>query len=150
MNPIMRVVRAFYKALLLTIQGKQIETSATRYPNLTRWIESGLQLVDAAFTAADRAGIDRSQRETLRLKIDRRDTSIELILAAVRYHLATEYPSLLRSQIEHNLTTLYALNIDDQYRVDQLAASELLPVNVQQAVAALRDHLYNIPSSTNP
>ncbi len=150
MNIIIRVVRAFYKALILTIQGKQIETPTARYPHLTRWIESGLQLVDAAFAAANRAGIDRAQRETLRLKIDRRDTSVELILATVRYHLATEYPSLLRAQIEHNLTTLYALNIDDQYRVDQLAASDLLPVTVQQSVAALRDHLANIPSSTNP
>jgi hypothetical protein len=150
MSAITRTVRAFFKALLLTLQGKPIPSTAQRYPNLTGWIANGLQLVDAALLAADQAGLNKAQREALRLTIDRRSVSAELILTAVRYHLTTEYPSLLRAQIDHNLTTLYALNLDDQYRVDQLAQLETLPATVRQEVEALRDHLMNIPSSTNP
>lgn len=150
MQKLLRVIRAFFKALSYTIQGKRVLTTAEQYPNLTAWMQTGLTLVEAAYYAAEQAGVGKSEREALRLKIDRRDISAEVILAAVRFHLTTEYPSLLRSQVEHNLTTLYALNLDDQYRVQQLAIIETLPDPVQQAVVALRDHLLNIPSSTEP
>lgn len=149
MNKIVRIVLALYKTIRLILKNQPIQPPAERYPNLKQWVADGLGLVDAALLAANQAGLSRAEREALRLTIDRRDVSAEVILAAVRYHMTIEYPSLLQAQITHNLTTLYAINIDDQYRVHLLAQAEALPASVRLAVGTLRDHLNNIPSSNN-
>jgi hypothetical protein len=145
----MRYLRAFFTALSLTLQGKTIESPPSRYPNLQAWLTEGQSLIKAAYASAEAAGINEAARKAMSLRLDGRTWSMELVLSSVRFHVLTEYPSLLKSSNEHTLTTFYALNLDDQYRVSQLATQDLPPA-VQTAVQTLATHLQNIPSSKNP
>lgn len=146
----MRYVRAFFKALQLTIQGNQIQPVDVEYPSLTQWIQEGRQLVNEAFKLAESNGWSEERRKSLQLTLDRRELSMEVILGAVRHNLALEYPKLLESRMQYNLTALYALNMNDQYRVAQLAQEAELPGMLTQSVQALADHLANIPPSNQP
>ncbi len=146
----MRYVRAFFKTVQLTMQGRQIQPIEVRYPKLTAWVDEGRQLSLRAFQVAEAHGWPQPKREALHLKLDGRDTSMEVILGAVRHNFTMEYPRLLDALIEHNLTTLYALNLNDQYRVTQLAQAEELPQPVGAAIHALGEHLSNIPPSNEP
>jgi hypothetical protein len=150
MNTIKRYTQAFITALKMTLAGKAIQPVALRYPNLTKWISEGLQLVDAAFRTADAQGMSATARQQFMLKIDHRDMSMDVILRAVKHNLSLEYPMLMKSTTEHNLTTLYAMNMNDQYRVRLLAEAHDLPPDIQAAVARLSAHLQNIPSSNQP
>jgi hypothetical protein len=145
----MRYLRAFFTALSLTLQGKSVESSVSRYPNLQAWLIEGQTLTKAAYAAAEANGMNQAARKALSLRLDGRTWTMELVLSSVRFHMLTEYPSLLKSDAEHKLTTFYALNFDDQYRVSQLAAADL-PLPVQTAIQTLATHLQNIPSSKNP
>lgn len=143
----MRYVRAFFKTVQLTVQGKQIPPVDVRYPQLSAWIDEGRQLVLQAYHTADAHGWDQQARQSLKLTLDRREMSMEVILGAVRHNFSMEYPMLLNALIEHNVTTLYAMNLNDQYRVAELAQAEELPQPVGAAVNALAEHLRNIPPS---
>jgi hypothetical protein len=145
-----RYTRAFIKALRMTIAGKALQPAAIRYPNLTMWVHDGLLLTDTTLKTADANGLDEKTRQQTTLLIDRRPISMDVILRAVRHNLSLEYPMLLDTHMEHNLTTLYALNLNDQYRVSRLAEIEGLAPQVQAAIAKLATHLQNIPSSNNP
>jgi hypothetical protein len=145
----MRYLRAFFTALSLTLQGKTIASPPSRYPHLQAWLSEGQNLIKASYSAAEAAGLDEAARKAMRLRLDGRAWSMELVLSSVRFHMLTEYPSLLKSNNEHTLTTFYALNLDDQYRVSQLANQDLPPA-VQAAMQSLASHLQNIPSSKNP
>jgi hypothetical protein len=144
----MRYIKAFFTALSLTLQGKTIEIPEP-YPNFQIWLKQGHLLLNAAYAAAEAEKLDLAARKAFSLRLDGRSWSMELVLSSVQFHLSKEYPSLLKSLVEHNLTTLYALNLDDQYRVSQLAAADL-PMPLQNALQALATHLQNIPSSKNP
>lgn len=146
----MRTIRAFFKALSLTLQGKHLDAPADRYPRLHQWVSEGRTLALNAFKIAEQQGLDRPAREAITLHLDRRDISLETILGAVRHNMIMEYPRLLDARIEHNLTTLYAINMNDQFRVLRLSEVEALPPELRQAVRALSDHLHNIPPSNQP
>lgn len=90
--------------------------------------------------------MDQSARKAFVLRLDHRDVSMDLILETVAHHMTLEYPMLLRAQVDHNETALYAMNMDDQYRVGQLAASAL-PPRITEAIEALSQHLAQIPPS---
>lgn len=143
----MRYFRAFWKTVQLTLQGQQIHPPEERYPALRAWVEAGRHRANDTFKAAERAGMDEAARRGHRLHLEGRDLSVEVILGAVRHNFTLEYPMLMAARIEHNLTTLYALNLNDQYRVRQLANDERLPDDLREAVSVLADHLENIPSS---
>jgi plasmid maintenance system killer protein len=145
-----RVIRAFFKALMMTLRGEALQPPDRRYPNLSAWVERGQQLSKDTLQTADRHDLPSAARDAIQLRINRRDISAQTILAAVQHNMHTEYPMLLDTRLEHNLTTLYAMNMNDQYRVTQLAASDELPAPVKDKVVQLRDHLNNIPSSQNP
>jgi len=150
MTKLTRYIRAFWQALLLTLQGKHIQAPQTRYPNLSGWVEKGIELTNQAFQAAERNGLNQPARQQIILHLDSRDISMQTILAAVRHNLKMEYPVLMKAQIEHNLTTLYAMNLNDQYRVAQLTKAAELPAPVREAVQQLSTHLNNIPPSDDP
>jgi hypothetical protein len=145
-----RYIQAFIKAIKMTLAGKAIQPAHIRYPNLTRWVSEGLQIAENTLETADKHGMNEAARKLVILKIDRRDISMDVILRAVRHNLALEYPMLLDATVEHNLTTLYALNMNDQYRVRRLAEMDNLTPEVQAAIVSLSSHLQNIPSSTEP
>lgn len=146
----MRYLRAFFKAIKLTAQGQQIQPPDLRYPALHEWVQTGVKHSRTIITIADQHGFTGEQRKNIILHLDSRDISMETIVAAVHHNMTLEYPMLMEARIEHNLTTLYALNLNDQYRVQQLAQVEALPDPVQQAVAALAQHLQAIPPSNSP
>lgn len=150
MQKIIRVIRAFFKALVMTLRGEALQPPEQRYPNLSAWVERGQQLSDDTLQTADKHDLPATARDAIQLRINRRDISAQTILAAIRHNMHTEYPMLLDTRMAHNLTTLYAMNMNDQYRITQLAESDTLPSAVSEKVAQLRDHLLNIPSSQNP
>jgi hypothetical protein len=149
----MRVIRAFFLALWLTLRGTPIQPKpvVSKYPSLEAWITVGLQRVVTVERIADKADIPQDKRKAVKLRLEGRDISMETILTAVHHNLTREYPLLLKTDIEHNLTTLYALNLNDQYRVAQLLnAPDIANTPIQNALYALSEHLKNIPPSNQP
>lgn len=139
-----RYLRAFFVALRMTLRGEQ--PPPPRYPTLTAWTQQTVKLVDAVYTVAEQQGIDRARRQTLVLHVDKRDISVETILATIRHHAAQEYPYLLRVDIAHNLTALYASNLNDCYlalRLSELDALQAPPLKT--TLDALRNHLEAVP-----
>ena len=118
------------------------------YPHLSRWANQTLPLVRAVYAAADAGGLDEASRRALRLHVDKRDVSMETILTTIRYHAAHEYPYLLGEAVEHNVTAVYATNLNDRYLMLRLCEVEALASGELGArLAALRDHLDSVPSS---
>lgn len=146
----MHYIRTFFKALQMTMRGETIPTPASRYPNLQAWLATAQNFLKVVYKRADDAGFDKSTREQIILKLDGRSWSMELILSSLEFHLESEFPSLMESVIEHNLTTLYALHLDDKYRISQLAQSDQLPESLRPTIDALSEILFNIPPSNNP
>lgn len=144
----LRYLRAFFIALKMTITGEQPQP--VMYPNLQQWMRDGQKKVDAVYRTAKNLKIDRSARENILFDIDKRKISFETILATVHFHLTDEYVSLIRFNDAHTLTTIYALNIDDQYRVHRLLENEkLMNTSLKDPLEELAKHLETIPPSTN-
>lgn len=146
----MHYIRTFFKALQMTIRGETIAIADTRYPNLQTWLMIAREKLDTLYDTAEKSAIDEASRKAIVLQLDGRSWSIELILSSVKFHLEAEYPSLMESIVEHNLTTLYALHFDDKYRISQLAQSEELPESLRPAMEDFSAHFLNIPPSTDP
>ncbi len=146
----MHYIRTFFKALRLTMRGETVEAPAKRYPNLQTWLGLAQERLKNVYDVAENLGFTQAKREEIVLKLDGRAWSMELILSSLRFHLHIEFPSLMNSVVDHNLTTLYALHLDDKYRISQLAQSEQLPVDLRPSVQALAEHILNIPPSNDP
>lgn len=146
MRRLWQIIQALFEALALTLRG-ETRDAATRYPQLNAWVQQGLGLVQQALQTADASGFDEARRRAITVRVEGRDTSMQTILAATQHNLTREYPLLLETKYEHNLTTLYAMNLNDQYRVTQLAQAEAVQAQpaMQQAIAALAAHLADIP-----
>jgi hypothetical protein len=145
----MRVLRAFFQALWLTLQGKTLQPSVPpiRYPHLEIWRQSALERLQTVWRVAEKAGWDETQRKAFTLTLDSRKMSADTLLKGVEHNLVREYPLLLTTDLDHTLTTLYALNLNDRYRVGQLAQAQGLDSTVQSAIQALHGVLEGIPSS---
>ena len=147
MRKLIRYVQAFIETLKLTLQGNTLD-APTRYPRLSQWQQRGLELTQAVFATADANGLTQVRRQQLTLRVEGRDTSMQTILAAVEHNLSREYPLLMETLYDHHLTTLYAMNMNDQYRVSQLVESGIVQSEpTRQAVFELADHLRQIPPS---
>lgn len=129
----------------MTLRGQSL-AAPPPYPLLQGWIEQAQILTDAVFAAAEHDGLDEAGRKNFRLHLEGRDISMQTILAAVRHNLTQEYPLLLKSNLEHKLTALYAFNLNDRYRVTQLTGTPGHHPRTQTALNRLRDHLAAIPS----
>lgn len=140
-----RYLRAFVKALQLTLSGKQV-TPTVRYPALQEWAARTVVLVDEALAAADSAGVGATQPSAFRLTIDKRAITMESALQTIRHHAAREYPYLLKDFTPYSLMTLQATNLNDRYVVLRLAEESALPALLREQLAQLRDHLDTIPS----
>ena len=136
-----RYWRAFWLALKLTLRGQpQLPPVRERYPQFTTWWQGTIERVAAVEQIAQASGIDAS---TMMIHVDKRDTSMATILAAVRYHAEQEYPYLLRQEDQYNPITLNALNLNDRYLVLRLAEQVSEPLKT--AVETLRSHLDAMP-----
>lgn len=139
---IARYVRAFVLALKLTLRG---QTIAPQHPQLEAWAREAARRVEAVCQAADADGLDEAARNAVLLHIDRRDISMETILATVKHHVTREYVKLLLDSTPHSALAIYASNLNDRYRVARLQDAVRSP-GVTLAITALRDHLDAIPS----
>ena len=141
----LRYVRAFWKALLLTLRGQQIESTPLRQPQIHAWMREGVKLVDAVRTAQERAGTTLEERKAFTLRIDKRDVALDTALQTIRHHLTTEYAYLLKNYTKHSVMTIQASNLNDQYLATRFAEADAVIGGVRTALVALRDHLAAIP-----
>lgn len=146
----MHYIRTFFKALQMTIRGETIPVPQARYPNLQNWLIISREKLEAVYKEAEKSGTGEAERKAIILQLDGRPWSMELILSSVKFHIEVEFPSLMKSVVEHNLTTFYALHLDDKYRVSQLAESAELPKELRSVMEDFATHFHNIPSSMNP
>lgn len=144
-----RYLRAFVTALKVTLKGQTLPAPIPTHPRLRAWIAEALRLTALTFQIADSAGFDSVQRQAFKLTIERRQMSLETILSAVRHNISLEYPMLLKSGVEGNITAIYALNLDDQYRVQQALQAATLPETLRPALQDLARHLQAIPPSND-
>ncbi|MBN8635937.1 MAG: hypothetical protein J0M07_11490 [Anaerolineae bacterium] len=145
MMTIRRYARAFIGALKLTLRGETIQPAIDPHPNLTAWWQSTIRLTDAAFASADNHGFPKSRRETLVLRIEGRDVSMETILKTVRFHADQEFPVLMRQGDNFGYLTMQATVMNDRFLVDKLAHAATLPDEIKAAVAAITAHLDLLP-----
>jgi hypothetical protein len=141
-----RYIRAFFLALKMTFTGEKPPSAP--HAALQTWIESLPPLTQSVIKVADDAGVDKSAREKISMKIDGREQSLHTILEAIRYHAAQEYPYLLLHFTEHSLTAIYASNMNDQYALTRFLDGESAQnKELRQALTQLSDHLQAIPPS---
>ncbi|MCS6834888.1 MAG: hypothetical protein NZ750_02590 [Anaerolineae bacterium] len=133
MNQLVRLWRAFWQALRLTLRGQTISAPPSPHPQLSAWAAEGQRLVEACQRLADAQGLSREKRRSLIVQVDRRPISLETVLSGLHYHFRMEYPSLILSDDEFSILTVSALNLDDVHRLkvllqaDFLQSSPLLP-----------------------
>lgn len=140
----MRTIRAFTKALQMTLRGETVPPHP--HARLHDWIAEGERRASIVIRVADKAGFDVAKRKAVTLKIDGRTTNANTLLEAVAFHLREEYPYLLKNFTEHSITAIYASNANDQYAIARLSEHDA-PVEpaVTRALADLRAHLDAIP-----
>jgi hypothetical protein len=141
---IRRYARAFLLALQYTLRGEKPPLLRVRdqYPVITAWLDQTVRLVEEIESAAAAAGVDA---KTLIVRADRRNVSMETILAAVKFHAKREYPSLMVHGDEFSPLTVQATNLNDRFLVMQL--TKALEPPLKSAVEALADHLAALPQS---
>ncbi len=145
-----RYVRAFFIALRMTLRGETV-TPAPSHPQFSTWAQEGAQRVAAVYTAAEQERLDSAARQAIKVRVDGRDTSVEVILGTLQHHMTVEYPYLIRHHAPNHLTAIQANNLNDQYRVECLQrAPQLQSGRMQDALAALKAHLDAVPSIDNP
>lgn len=124
------------------------------YPELRAWIETGRVLVDAVIHSAEQEGFTHSKRQQTAFVADGRRITMETVLTSVRYHLAEEYPYLLRDLTEHSRLAIYSSNLNDEYRITKLTQhltetqAETLRTTLQY-LEELRNHINKIPQTQN-
>ncbi|MFZ4826882.1 MAG: hypothetical protein ACOYLB_05970 [Phototrophicaceae bacterium] len=145
-----RFFRIFFQALMMTLRGEKPLTRAQRdYPRLFEWLSvttDKLRAIEDWFATHPPA---QAQRAHLKVKIEGREVTMETILASVRFHLAQEYPYLLKHLTEHTLTGIYAYNMNDAFQVFKLTQADALPTELQPLLQDLLNHLQAIPPSTS-
>jgi len=139
-----RYLRAFWIALQMTLRGEAPPDD----PNaaLSQWIKQGMRLVDAVIKAADSRQLDTAARKTVKVRVDGRDTNVEVVLATLSHHLNEEYPYLLSHVTRNNVNAIHASNLNDVYRVSALIGLPALKdALIQQSLTNLKAHLEKIP-----
>ncbi len=149
---IRRYLRAAWIALKLTVRGEHY-LPPSPYPQLMLWVREAEALVDTIYRIADEDGLDDTARQKIVVVVDGRQMSMALILASVKYNMQREYPQLLRTRIDHNLTAFYAGNLNDRYRMQRLCEAEsrtLFSQSLEHALQTLKQHLEAVPQVESP
>jgi hypothetical protein len=139
------VLRAFWRALQMTLRGETYTPPPPAYPEVRVWISQGQALLKTIFETADAQGLDEAARKQHTLTLEGRPISMQTILAAVEHNFSREYGLLLDSGLEHSWLSLAAFNMNDRYRLSQLAASLPQSAALQGAIEALESHLAELP-----
>ncbi len=142
MNPLRRYLRAFIRALQMTLRGEKPSAA----PAIMHWSRQLTRLMDDLYAVVEQNGLDKNQRQQTRIRLDGRVMSLETALATVRYHATHEYPTLIGYGINNtNLNAIYASNMNDRYWVTRLLEDLPNPA-VQVALNRVAAHLDSIPS----
>jgi hypothetical protein len=139
------VLRALWQALQMTVRGQTYTPPFPAYPEVRAWVGQGLALIKTVFETADANGLDESKRTQRILTLEGRPISMQTILAAVEHNLSREYLPLLDSGLQHSWLSLAAFNMNDQYRLNQLAESLVDVPQLQQVIKNLEVHLAALP-----
>lgn len=146
----MRILRAFFAALWLTLRGKSaprpVKTPAEFEP-LLAWQTHAQHLLAAVYAAADAAQLDKSARQKIVARVEGRSMSLETALATLHHHLAQEYPYLLNNLTAGSLTAIAASNLNDRYYLAQISMVAGIPTAVVTALNVLMVHLEALPSA---
>ena len=139
-----RYLRAFVLALRFTLRGEQppLLQVRERQPELVAWWECTLQLVGEVERAAAAQGVDGAK---IMIHADKRDVSMNTILATVKYHAEREYPYLIVQNDQYSPMTLQAINLNDRYLIMKLVNA--VDGNLKGSVEALNAHLGELPPS---
>ena len=142
----LRYIRAFFRALILTLRGQKPPSleAEEQHANLLAWCRETLAHVDTA-NAAIAGNVINAQSVTMH--IEGRDVTLKHTLEVLHYHAAREYPHLIRSRERHAILAIQALNLNDRFLVLRLSEYEGLPAGVKTAMESLADHLTKIPQS---
>lgn len=140
----MRILRAFWIALRLTASGKPIVTDP--YPPLSNWLSVGRARLATVYRTAEAHQWDEARQKAIVLRMAGRDLSMWVILAQIQYHFEQVYPRLMRTPDPHQLTVIYASNMDDSTRLEGLLALAALQDGPLYGVLQdLSAHLAAIP-----
>lgn len=144
----LRYIRAFWTALRMTLRGDRPPVSP--YASLSEWMEQAANLADAVIRAANSRQLDTAALKTIKVRIDGRDTNVEVVLALIKHHMNEEYPYLLRHLTRNNINAIHAGNLNDVYHVTTLIDLPILQdAVIRQALTRLKDHLEAIPPQTS-
>jgi hypothetical protein len=145
MQNLLRYIRAFIRALMLTVRGQKPPSleAEEQYTDLLAWCREIVARVDATNAAAmDAIG---TNPQLIKMHIEGRDVTLKHTLDVLRYHAAREYPHLIRSRTPHAILAIQALNVNDRFLVVRLSEYEGLADRVKSALDTLADHLTQIP-----
>lgn len=138
----MRYIRAFFKALVLTLRGQRVP--APLPPGaFTDWVRSAQPLLATVYEAAEADPVDPGQ---VTVTIDRRTMTMKVILDTVHHHLHAEYPYILRHPTQNHLATIQAINLNDHYWITRLAQAPALGDSSRSQLERLAAHLEAVPS----
>lgn len=141
-----KFLRAFWQALRLTLRGETL--TPTHFQPLEIWIEGGLGKLTTVFETAEADAVDL---DALQIRIDGRMTSLERTLQMVRHNLVNEYPRLIRLDDPYSMMVVQSSNMNDQYRVSQFLAADVIQSEaLKRALADLDAHLLALPSIDRP
>ena len=143
-----KAIRAFFTTLKLMLSGQNVSVA---HPKLWKWIETGQPLVAVVIKSANESNMGVEVRKGIQVKVDGRDTSMEVALGGIHYHLHEDYPHVLRDYTAYSVTAIYANNMNDQYALGKLSEHETIQANqtVLIAITRLKEHLNSIPPSTD-
>ena len=144
-----RTVRAFFRALQISLRGESL--APVHYRPLEVWMDAVGSQLALVIESADVQGFDRSQRQILQLKLDGRLTSFEQTLEMLRHNLQNEYPRLIRLNDRYSMMVLQSINLNDQYRVLRFSQDGVIePDPLRQALDGLNECLLNLPQIEFP
>ena len=145
----MRVLRAFFTALKMTLRGESATPAHLR--PLQAWVDACSEYLSTVLQAADAQGMDTAKRGAIKLKLDGRMTSLEQSLQMLRHNLVNEYPRLIRLDDAQAIMVVQASNVNDQYRVSRFLADDAIgSADVRRSLQALDAHLLALPSIEFP
>ena len=141
----MRVLRAFFKALQLTLRGESL--TPAKFRPLEIWIATGRSLLSLVIEAADAKGVGQPQRQALQLKLDGRMTSLQQTLDMLHHNFVNEYPRLIRLNDNYSMLVVQSINMNDQYRLSRFLSEDVIESQeLRRAIAGLHDQLLNLPT----
>ena len=145
---IQRYLRAFTGAVRLTVKGEK--PTAPHHPEVQAWVKTGLEQLNEVFQTAEKSGLTQEKRQQILLVADGRRISMEMVLKSVQYHLAEEYPYMMRDDTGYSRMAIFNSNLNDEYRLRRLIEYLIQQPNLTSAsfigmLETLRLHLYVFP-----